>query len=126
MVGQGIINSACTCSWTFHQAVPSSRPHTPDSLSTHHQNIGRFHHFLTPSHTSHKISAPLAILIRIFDFSSKPIDIIPPTIALFYELHLLKYPTSAIRGTLTRANRSRPHPIWTSLFQLLISLSKFI
>ena len=93
-----------------------------DCTHSNLQTIGRFHHFTCPSSTSHKLSAALNIFIRTYDFTTYPHDMLTPSIALIYELLLLDYPLSFIRGAIARAARSRRNPIWTSI----LTLSYFI
>jgi len=88
-------------------------------ISTNRQSVGRFHHFLAPSHIKHKLSAPHAIFIKIHDFSTFPHDMLQPCIALAHELRLLSYSNHHITRILTKTHKSRPHSIWPTVNSLI-------
>jgi len=84
-------------------------------LDTHQQTIGRFHDANAPSPTRFKLAAAYCILVKINDFTTYPTDMLLPTASLTHELRLLGYDNNFISSIITRANRSRPHPIWNAL-----------
>ena len=57
-----------------------------DIITSNTQTIGRFHHASTPSHITHKLSGPHAILIKTLDYTSNTPDIILPVITIIHEL----------------------------------------
>jgi hypothetical protein len=89
-------------------------------IETNHQTIGRFHDFDTASHFSHKISAPHAILTRIYDYTTNPFDMLLPAIALVHELRLLGYPPNFFFSLLAKIQRTRPTPVWHQIFEMLL------
>ena len=81
-------------------------------IHTNTQVVGRFHHALAPSQMRHKLSAAHSIFTKIFDFTTSPLDMIPPSICLAYELTLLRYTHTHINSALVSASRTRPHAVW--------------
>jgi hypothetical protein len=92
-------------------------------ILTHEQTIGRFHHATTPSHISHKLSAAQTIFVKIFDFTSYPLDMLLPAATLTYELRLLDYSHHTILSAIIKSSRSRPSPIWQIIHKIISSTS---
>lgn len=76
------------------------------------QDIGRFHHALSNSHIRDKLAGPTAILIRIYDYTSFPHDMLPAIRNILGECTLLGYTSRMTRAILSKSNRARPSHIW--------------
>jgi hypothetical protein len=90
-----------------------------DIITSKTQTVGRFHHATTPSHITHKLSGPHAILIKSHDYTSHTHDIMLPAMTIIHELLLLDYKLNQITSILTKTNRSRPNPIWSTISDLI-------
>jgi hypothetical protein len=88
-------------------------------LYTDVQDIGRFHHASSPSPISQKIAAAQTIFVKIFDFTTSPIDMTLPSLALCRELTLLDYHQHHIISAITKASRTRPIPFWKTFVDIV-------
>ena len=93
-------------------------------IDSNNQTVGRFHHIKAPSLITHKLSAAQAILIKIHDFTTFNFDMIFPICSLIHELHTLQYPQNHIMSAITKASRSRPNPIWSTVCDMVFTKIK--
>jgi hypothetical protein len=79
------------------------------------QTVGRFHRRNCPSPIKHKLNAILTVLIRSFDSTTFPIDLLPSFSSLIIELYHLNYSPNDFFSNVLRASRTRPDPFWLNL-----------
>jgi hypothetical protein len=88
-------------------------------ISSNNQTIGRFS---CPSSYQPKLFAFSTVLIKAFDNTTYPYDLLPPIFQIFHEAYLLHYDNCHLMSILLKTNRARPHRIWKRVHNLLSSL----
>ena len=92
-----------------------------DILQNTEQKIGRFYHKHTNVSKRTQRSGPLAIFIRIYDYTSFKIDMIKPIMEVCAELKLLSYTYNDMHTILCNANKSRNDNIWMHIDNIIHS-----
>lgn len=93
-----------------------------NTISTHSQQISRFHHAQAPSPINVKLLSIANILIRIHDTTTFQYDILSPTFDVLYEAIFLQYTIPDLLSIIIKTNRTRPNQIWHRIHQIITNL----
>ena len=91
---------------------------------TNTQTVSRLHHANAPSHINIKLASISTLLIKTHDTTTFPHDFIIPTFQILHETLTLGYTYNNFLSILTKTNKSRPHQIWNTIYQIIKTLQK--